>query len=196
MTRRSEARRFPLWMLESRRQKEILTAYSSPPMFSPSQAEQFRRSQIVPLIPSIRSSRQGFSLYGQEERLHKAKKCGRLSSRDRLPARTGSCGVPGKHGRPLRWRLFGDPGERKGRVHMTTQQRPPETETVIRPVRLVSVGEQEQAPAPLVRVMTCGLLTLEIAQERVSADPPRARYAVLTPDRLRGRGVGPEIGRA
>jgi tetratricopeptide (TPR) repeat protein len=72
-------------------------------------------------------------------------------------------------------------------------QRPQETETVIRSVRLVSVGEQEQAPAPLVRVMTCGLLTLEIAQERVSADPPQARYAVLTPDRLRGRGVGPAL---
>jgi hypothetical protein len=69
-------------------------------------------------------------------------------------------------------------------------QRPQETETVIRSVRLVSVGEQEQAPVPLVRVMTCGLLTLEIAQERVSADPPQSRYAVVTPDRLRGRGVG------
>ena len=72
-------------------------------------------------------------------------------------------------------------------------QRPQETETVIRPVRLLTVGEQERAPAPLVRVMTCGLLTLEIAQEMVSADPPRARYAVLTPDRLRGRGVGPAL---
>jgi tetratricopeptide (TPR) repeat protein len=37
------------------------------------------------------------------------------------------------------------------------------------------------------------LLTVEIVQETVSADPPQARYAVLTPDRLRGRGVGPAL---
>ncbi len=60
-------------------------------------------------------------------------------------------------------------------------------------VRLLTVGEQEQTPAPLVRVGTCGLLTLEIVQEIVSADPPQARYAALTPDRLRGRGVGPAL---
>ena len=72
-------------------------------------------------------------------------------------------------------------------------QRPQETETVIRPIRWIAMGEQEQAPAPLVRVGTCGLLTLELVQERVSADPPQARYAVLTPDRLRGRGVGPAL---
>jgi hypothetical protein len=59
-------------------------------------------------------------------------------------------------------------------------QRPLEAETIIRPVHLLTVGEQEQTPAPLIRVGTCGLLTLEILQEIVSPEPPQARYAVLT----------------
>ena len=69
---------------------------------------------------------------------------------------------------------------------MTTHPTPA-LEERIRPVSLITVGEQERVPAPLVRVMTCGLLTLEIAQAIVSTDPPQARYAVLPPDRLRGR---------
>jgi hypothetical protein len=62
-------------------------------------------------------------------------------------------------------------------------QRPLEAETIIRPVRLLTVGEQEQTPAPLVRVGTCGLLTVEIVQETVSAGPtprPRSRSGVST----------------
>src|SRR5579885_3192494 len=84
--------------------------------------------------------------------------------------------------------------EHEREVMMTTSmQWPLDTGPTIRPMRLLAVSARLQVPAPLVRVMTCGLLTLEILQEIVSADPPQARYAVLTPDRLRGRGVGPAL---
>src|SRR5579875_211331 len=76
---------------------------------------------------------------------------------------------------------------------MTSMQWPLDTGTTIRPMRLLAVGDRLQVPTPLIRVRTCGLLTLEILQEIVSTDPPQARYTVLTPDRLRGRGVGPAL---
>jgi hypothetical protein len=76
---------------------------------------------------------------------------------------------------------------------MTSIPWPLDTGTTIRPMRLLAVSDRLQVPAPLIRVMTCGLLTLEILHEIVSADPPQARYAVLTPDRLHGRGVGPAL---
>jgi hypothetical protein len=60
-------------------------------------------------------------------------------------------------------------------------------------MRLLAVGDRLPVPAPLIRVRTCGLLTLEILQEIVSTDPPQARYAVLTPDLLHGRGVAPSL---
>jgi hypothetical protein len=75
---------------------------------------------------------------------------------------------------------------------MTTHPTPAPEER-IRPVSLITVGKQDQTPAPLVRVMTCGLLTLEIAQAIVSTDPPQARYRVLVPERLRERGVVPAL---
>ena len=84
--------------------------------------------------------------------------------------------------------------EHEREVMMTTSiPWPLDTGTTIRPMRLLAVSDRLQVPAPLIRVRTCGLLTLEIAQEMVSTDPPQARYAVLTPDRLHGRGVGPAL---
>jgi hypothetical protein len=84
--------------------------------------------------------------------------------------------------------------EHEREVMMTTSiPWPLDTGPTIRPMRLLAVSDRLQVPAPLIRVMTCGLLTLEILQEIVSADPPQARYAVLTPDRLHGRGVGPAL---
>jgi hypothetical protein len=84
--------------------------------------------------------------------------------------------------------------EHEREVMMTTSiPWPLDTSPTIRPMRLLAVSDRLQVPAPLIRVMTCGLLTLEILQEIVSADPPQARYAVLTPDRLHGRGVGPAL---
>src|SRR5579885_1494353 len=80
----------------------------------------------------------------------------------------------------------------RGMRAMTTHPTPAPEER-IRPVSLITVGEQDQTPAPLVRVMTCGLLTLEIAQAIVSTDPPQARYRVLVPERLRERGVVPAL---
>jgi hypothetical protein len=76
---------------------------------------------------------------------------------------------------------------------MTSMHWPLDPGTTIRPVRRLTVGDRSPVPAPLIRVGTCGLLTLEILQEIVSPEPPQARYAVLTPDRLRGRGVGPAL---
>jgi hypothetical protein len=76
---------------------------------------------------------------------------------------------------------------------MTSMQWPLDSGTTIRPMRLLAVGDRLQVPAPLIRVRTCGLLTLEILHEIVSTDPPQARYTVLTPDRLHGRGVAPSL---
>jgi hypothetical protein len=84
--------------------------------------------------------------------------------------------------------------EHEREVMMTTSiPWPLDTGTTIRPMRLLAVSDRLQVPAPLIRVMTCGLLTLEILQEIVSADPPQARYTTLTPDLLHGRGVAPSL---
>lgn len=61
------------------------------------------------------------------------------------------------------------------------------------PIQWVSVGELAQVPAPLIRITTCGLLTLEILNEVSEGDEPQAHYWVLTPDLLRGRGVVPTL---
>jgi DNA-binding SARP family transcriptional activator len=61
------------------------------------------------------------------------------------------------------------------------------------PLQLLTMSEQPQVPAPLVRLTTCGLLTLEIFEEIVSTDPLQARYRVLTPDLLHGRGKVPAL---
>jgi len=76
---------------------------------------------------------------------------------------------------------------------MTGIQRPLETSTIIRPIQLFSGGALSPTPAPLIRVRTCGSLTLEIVQEIVNLDPPQARYTILTPDLLHGRGVAPSL---
>ncbi len=69
----------------------------------------------------------------------------------------------------------------------------PEPVDSVRPIRFIAVGGRMQAPAPLIYVRTCGLLTLEIVQEVVSSDPPLARYRSLTPEQLHGRGATPAL---
>jgi hypothetical protein len=69
----------------------------------------------------------------------------------------------------------------------------PERADQVRPIHLLTVEGQVPVPAPLVRVTTCGLLTLEIVQEIVSADPPLACYRVLTPPLVRERGIVPAL---
>ncbi len=61
------------------------------------------------------------------------------------------------------------------------------------PIQWITVGELDQIPAPLIRVTTCGLLTLDILEKVVSVDPPLARYVSLTPHQLRGRGTTPAL---
>src|SRR5579883_591352 len=69
----------------------------------------------------------------------------------------------------------------------------PEPVDSVKPIRFIAVGGRMQAPAPLIYVRTCGLLTLEIVQEVVSSDPPLARYRSLTPEQLHGRGATPAL---
>lgn len=76
---------------------------------------------------------------------------------------------------------------------MTIIPQAPEHTDHIRPIQLITVGDQTQVPAPFIRVTTCGLLTIEIVEEVVSTDPPLARYASLTPEQLRGRGTAPSL---
>ena len=76
---------------------------------------------------------------------------------------------------------------------MTIAQQATDRVQQIRPIQFIAVGKQTRVPAPLVRVTTCGLLTLETVQELVSTDPPLARYASLTPEQQRGRGTAPAL---
>ncbi|HEU5379900.1 MAG TPA: bacterial transcriptional activator domain-containing protein [Ktedonobacteraceae bacterium] len=76
---------------------------------------------------------------------------------------------------------------------MTRNYEIPDAPRTIRSIQYLAVGKFPQAPTPLVRITTCGLLTLEILDEIVSTDPPQARYRVLTPDLLHGRGVIPAL---
>src|SRR5579875_477641 len=78
---------------------------------------------------------------------------------------------------------------RGGGFPMTIAQQATDRVQQIRPIQFIAVGKQTRVPAPLVRVTTCGLLTLETVQELVSTDPPLARYASLTPEQQRGRGT-------
>ena len=68
-----------------------------------------------------------------------------------------------------------------------------ETTDHIRPIQLIEVGKQPQVPAPLIRITTCGLLTLEMVEEVISIDPPLARYVSFTTDQLHGRGTAPAL---
>lgn len=63
----------------------------------------------------------------------------------------------------------------------------------IRPFHFLAREDQPQLPMPLIRITTCGLLTIEICEEIITADPPQARYVSLTPDQLHGRGTGPAL---
>jgi tetratricopeptide (TPR) repeat protein len=82
---------------------------------------------------------------------------------------------------------------RGGGFPMTIAQQATDRVQQIRPIQFIAVGKQTRVPAPLVRVTTCGLLTLETVQELVSTDPPLARYASLTPEQQRGRGTAPAL---
>jgi tetratricopeptide (TPR) repeat protein len=50
-----------------------------------------------------------------------------------------------------------------------------------------------QEGIPVIRITTCGVFTIEILQEVPESDPAQARYAKLSPERLRGRGPGPAL---
>ena len=63
----------------------------------------------------------------------------------------------------------------------------------IRPIRFLEIGNRSQVPAPFLRIMTCGLLSIEVVNEIVSTDPPLARYISLTSGQLRGRGTAPAL---
>ena len=76
---------------------------------------------------------------------------------------------------------------------MAIMQGMQETTDCIKPITFLEIGNRSQVPAPLIRVTTCGLLTIEIITEVVSSDPPRARYTSLTPEQLRGRGTAPAL---
>lgn len=76
---------------------------------------------------------------------------------------------------------------------MITMQRDAQVSERVWPIQLIQVGVWQEVPAPLIRVTTCGLLTIEIIEEVISADPPLARYVSLTPERLRGRGTLPAL---
>ncbi len=82
--------------------------------------------------------------------------------------------------------------ERKG-FSMTMTPRASEEADQVKPIRFIAVGGRDQVPAPLIRVSACGLLAVETIQEVVSADPPLARYALLSPEQLRGRGTAPAL---
>ena len=62
-----------------------------------------------------------------------------------------------------------------------------EVSETLYPIQLVQVGPLHDVPAPLVRITTCGRVTLEVVQEVVSTDPPQARYCVVNPPE-RGKG--------
>jgi hypothetical protein len=63
----------------------------------------------------------------------------------------------------------------------------------IYPIQFIERGEICDLPAPLVRLSTCGGLTIEVLEEVVSVAPPQARYRRLSPDNLRGRGIAPAL---
>ncbi|HEU5381873.1 MAG TPA: bacterial transcriptional activator domain-containing protein [Ktedonobacteraceae bacterium] len=76
---------------------------------------------------------------------------------------------------------------------MTIDTSPLDAPSRIRSFQLLSLAGMAQVPAPLVRVTTCGLLTLELFEDIISTNPLQARYRVLTPDLLHGRGVIPAL---
>jgi tetratricopeptide (TPR) repeat protein len=63
----------------------------------------------------------------------------------------------------------------------------------IYPIQFIERGEISALPAPLVRLSTCGCLTIEVLEEVISFDAPQARYRRLAPDNLRGRGIAPAL---
>jgi tetratricopeptide (TPR) repeat protein len=55
----------------------------------------------------------------------------------------------------------------------------------IYPIQFVQVGDLDNVPAPLVRISTCGGITIEVLQEVLTTDPPQGRYAAVTPQQRR-----------
>jgi tetratricopeptide (TPR) repeat protein len=60
-------------------------------------------------------------------------------------------------------------------------------------IQFIERGEVSNLPAPLVRLSTCGGLSIEVLEEVVSVAPPQARYRRLSPKNLRGRGIAPAL---
>lgn len=67
-----------------------------------------------------------------------------------------------------------------------------ETSTLY-PIQFMQVKGKGSLPAPLVRISTCGLLTIELLQEVVNVDPPQGRYTTLSSSTLQGRGTNSAI---
>ncbi len=63
----------------------------------------------------------------------------------------------------------------------------------VSPVQFMQSGNESQVPVPAVRIYTCGMISIEVLTEIVSSDPPLARYTVLSPQTLRGRGIIPSL---
>jgi tetratricopeptide (TPR) repeat protein len=76
---------------------------------------------------------------------------------------------------------------------MTITPQAPEGVDRIRPIQFITVGKQANLPAPFIRVTACGLLTIEVAEEVISSDPPQASYISLSADQVRGRGTAPAL---
>src|SRR5579859_5893599 len=57
------------------------------------------------------------------------------------------------------------------------------------PIEMVHVQGIGEVPAPLIRLSTCGMMTIEVLLEVVRTDPWQGRYIVLSAQHLRGRGI-------
>lgn len=73
------------------------------------------------------------------------------------------------------------------------QTPPTDAQERISPIQFIAVGNRVQVPVPLVRLSTCGMVTIEVLKDVVSTDPPQACYALLPAHKLRGRGVVPAL---
>jgi len=62
-----------------------------------------------------------------------------------------------------------------------------ELSELVFPIQFVRVGLLTRVPAPLVRITTCGGVSLEVLHEVISIDPPLARYRLVNlPERGKG----------
>ncbi|MBA2681286.1 MAG: hypothetical protein H0U76_23150 [Ktedonobacteraceae bacterium] len=61
------------------------------------------------------------------------------------------------------------------------------------PLRFLDQGKVEGIPAPMARITTCGMVTIEVLTEVEPGDPSRGRYEVIPTQTLRGRGAVPAL---